>query len=167
MKRWLQRVRGIVGLGTLWGVAGSVVGAIAGIVVRLSGGLPAGDHLVDWILGGGSLGFILGAGFAGVLTMLEGRRTLDELTPGRAALWGALAGACLPAIWFLLFSGTLRSVLSISELIPLLLGAGGAYGALSAGLASATVWIARRAPSQFPSGIAPDDMDLLGEPEEE
>jgi len=101
------------------------------------------------------------------LTMLEGRRTLDELTPGRAALWGALAGASLPAMWFLFFSGPLRSVLSTSELIPLLLGAGGAYGALSACLASATVWIARRAPSQISSGIVPGDMDLLGEPEEE
>jgi len=165
MTRWLQKIRGILGLGTLWGLAGSVIGAIAGIIARLSGGLPPGDYLIDWILGAGGLGFVLGAGFAGVLTMMEGHRTLEELSPGRAARWGALAGASLPALWFLLFAGPLRSVLSIPEMIPVLIGAVGAYGALSAGLASATVWVAQRTPSQLPPGAVPNEPDLLGEPE--
>lgn len=121
MKRWLQRVRGILGLGTLWGLAGSVVGAIAGLVFRISGGLPPGDFLIDWILGAGSLGFLL-------------------------------------------FSGPLRSVISIGEMIPVFLGAAGAYGALTAGLASATVWAARRAPSQLHPGAVSDEPELLGEP---
>jgi len=166
MKRWLQKVRGILGLGTVWGLAGSAVGAVVGIAVRFFGGLPPGDYLIDWILGAGSLGFILGVGFAGVFTMMEGRRTLEELSPGRAALWGALAGASLPVLWLLLFSGPLRSVLTVGEMIPVLIGAAGAYGVLSAGLASATVWLARRAPSQPLLGPNPDEPELLGEPGE-
>jgi hypothetical protein len=169
MKQWLRRVRGILGLGSLWGLAGSAVGAIVGIVARFFGGLPPGDYLIDWVLGAGGLGFVLGAGFAGFLTMMEGRRTLEELSPGRAAVWGALAGASVPALWFLLFfsffSGPLRSVLPIAEMFPVLLGAAGAYGALSAGLASATVWVARRAPSQLLPGGASDEPELLSDPE--
>ena len=87
MKPWLRRLRGVFGIGVLWGFVGTVVGTVVGAFVSVAGGQPLFTVLAEFGLGVGGLGFVLGSTFAGVLTILERRRTLEELTPGRAARW--------------------------------------------------------------------------------
>ncbi len=165
MKRWLRRLRGIVGIGTLWGVAGTAFGTIGGLIAISFGGPFLLDSLVGFALGAGGLGFVLGAGFAGALTMIEGRRTLEELSPRRAAFWGGLAGALVSLVVGLVFLGpTLGTVLPLQPFLFTLLAGSGFYGALSSALAYGTVALAKRAPLEFPPGLGPDGRELLGAP---
>ena len=164
MKQWLRRLRGVLGIGTLWGVAGTALGTVAGLIVSVSGGLPLLDTLVEFGLGAGGLGFVLGSGFAGVLTMLERRRTLDELSPGRAALWGGMAGAAAALVVGISLLPELGAILSVRQLVLLFVAAPGSYGALSAALAAGTVALARRAPAELDSGPTCDEEGLLGAP---
>lgn len=46
----------------------------------------------------GGVGFVLATGFAIVLTATHGRRTLEELSPRKAALWGGLIGSAIPVL---------------------------------------------------------------------
>lgn len=50
----------------------------------------------------GITGAINGAAFAVFLMVAERRRTLDALSKGRVALWGALGGAALPLATYIL-----------------------------------------------------------------
>ncbi len=163
MKRWLRRLRGIVGIGVLWGAAGTALGTIGALIGIVSGGLPMSD-LIEIGLGAGGLGFVLGSSFAGVLTMLEGRHTLEELSPGRAALWGGMAGAGVAIVVGAFLLPELLAVLSFRQLLPFLVAASGSYGALTATLAAGTLWLARRAPAELDPGRGLDGGELLGAP---
>jgi hypothetical protein len=164
MKGWLRRLRGVLGIGTLWGAVGTAVGSVAGLVVSLSGGLPLLDTLVEFGMGAGGLGFGLGSAFAVVLTTLEKRRTLDELTPGRAAGWGAVAGGGAALVVGVTLVPALFPVLPLSQLVLLLISGTVSYGALTAGLAAGSVALARRAPSELSAASELDDGNLLASP---
>ena len=89
MKKFLRRLRGTVGTALTW--AGTWCGA--GIVIGTTG-LFGNLALADYALFGGVfavLGFAYGAVFALVLSLIEGRRSIDELTLPRVAVWGAAA----------------------------------------------------------------------------
>jgi len=135
-----------------------------GLFLSVSGGLPFLDTLVEFGLGAGRLGFGLGSTFAFVLTTLERRRTLDELTPGRAAGWGALAGAGAALVVGLSLVPALFPVLSTAQLALLLISGTASYGALTAGLAAGTVALARRAPAELASATGLSDDSLLASP---
>jgi hypothetical protein len=45
-----------------------------------------------------TVGFISGAAFALIFSSAERRKSIRELSAGRAALWGALGGAALPLL---------------------------------------------------------------------
>ena len=163
MKGWLRRLRGVLGIGMIWGLPATVVGAIGGIVASVFGGASLLGSLVTGSVAVGGLFFLLGSGFAAALTMTEGRRTLNELSPRRAALWGALAGGALPIVMLLIsFGPEIATLLSDPQLLLGLLAGIGSYGALSAALAGGTVALARRAPAELASGPVPEDADLLG-----
>ncbi len=164
MKGWIRRLRGIAGIGTLWGLAGAVVGTLGGLAAAVFGGAPLLAAVANFGLGGGGVGFLLGTTFAGVLTMMERRRTLDELTPGRAAFWGALAGSAFPAMWFLASIGTLGTFIPLDRLLLAAMSGCVAYGTLAAGLAAGTVSLARRAPAELIPGMGSDEHELLGAP---
>ena len=152
MKRWIRRLRGVLGIGTAWGLAGTTVGAIGGLVASVAGGLPL-PQLLELALGAGGFGFVLGSAFAAVLTMLEPRRTLEELSPRRAAVWGALAGAALPIAWIVVVVlPEVGANILHPRLLVAALAASGAYGVLSAALAALTVALARLAPPDLDSG---------------
>ena len=165
MKSWLRRLRGIFRFGTLWGVAGAVFSTILGLVVYVFGRIPPGftllEILIPFVLYGVGMGFVLGSGFAGVLTVIERRRTLQELSPARAAVWAAMVGAVLPIAYFLVFFGP-EVVLSLNPLA--MLADSAAWGGLGGALAAGTVSLAKRAPSELASGSLPDDGELLGAP---
>ena len=164
MQRWLRRLRGIAGTGAIWGAAGIALGTVAAPFVSVYGGLSLLEALLQVGLSGGLAGFLLGSGFATVLTTLEGRRTFHELTSGRAAVCGAVAGAAYPLVVlsvFFLVGGPMPAL--TENLVPLLVGASVSYGLLTAGLAAGTLSLAHRAPAELGSGRQTDGLELLGD----
>jgi len=159
IRHWLRRLRGILGIGTLWGATGAVVGSVTSVLMNVVNGLPVLGTLLEFGLGAGGLGFALGSTLASYLALLERRRTVDDLTPWRAAGWGALAGGTVSLLVGLFFLGGLPLGVQFSmayRLLVLVSGVG-AYSALTAGLAAGTVALARRAPPE----IAPGNQNLL------
>jgi hypothetical protein len=98
----IRRLRGLVGVGTTWGVAWATIGALIGLVVGVVSPETVAGSVVEWALGLGAYGLLSGVGFGGLLAYHESRKTVAELSPGRAALWGVL-GAVLVPILFGLF----------------------------------------------------------------
>ena len=133
MKRWLKRIRGVLGTALTWAVAWSGVGVVLGLV----GGVvaPGAVSVVDWVvtLVGvfGPLGFVGGVVFSTVLGIAEGRRRFDQMSLTRFAAWGAV-GAFLVSAFLVLGDSSLLGfdkVLLIA--VMTLLGAGSAAGSLA------------------------------------
>lgn len=88
---WLRRIRGAIGMGLLWAVAWSAVGAVPRWILGINTDAP-----IPLLLG--VFGFFAGVIFAGVLMLTEGRRKFDEMTLPRFAGWGATGGLLLSAL---------------------------------------------------------------------
>ena len=163
---WLRKLRGILGTGLIWGLPGAVVGAIGGVVASVFGGGPLlGSMVTGCVLVGGSF-FLLGTSFAAALTLAEGRRTLNELSPMRAALWGGLAGGVLPVLALLALQPGIDHLLGDTQVLTALLAAVGSYGALSAALAGGTVAVAKSAPGEpvlSPGSVGPELIEARSE----
>lgn len=136
VKTWLRRVRGAIGMGATWAVAGGAIGTIIsmGFVVR-TGSRP--DAPFPIMLG--ALGFIAGVLFSGVLRLVEGRRRFDQMSLPRFAAGGAAVGFALSAIFFLAVShgdpAFLRYFVLVSPVVA----------AVAAGCAAGSLALARRA----------------------
>ncbi len=152
MKKVFRRLRGIIGAGAIWGTAGAVLGSIVALVSSWATGVPFLASLSVWGLGMGFAGVVLGAAFGTVLTLAEGRRRLADLTPRRAAAWGATAGAVFPVGWVLFSLGQPWTTIPMAEAVLLTLASAAAYGTVGGLLAGTTVWIARRAPGALEAG---------------
>ena len=128
MRRFARWLRGALGIGLTWAGLWVVFGIVVGIVIRIVDpsdiGPGEGPGVVLPILA--VVGFLSGLGFAGLFSLAERRRTLTELSPGRAALWGLVGSAAIP-----LLMGTDGSM-------------GWLTGTLGATFAAASVAIARR-----------------------
>ncbi len=152
MTRMLRKLRAALGLGSLWALAGTTAGALVGLITSAFGGMLL-PQLFELAVGAGVIGFALGIGFAAALVALEPCRTLDDLSTGRAAIWGALAGAAL-SLGVLVVTAV--PVFGTGILHPRLLVAAlatsGAYGAVSSILAALTVELARGAPPRLEVG---------------
>ncbi len=165
----LRKLKAALGIGSIWGITAGGVGTALGGLSRL----PTGSFLSSALafgVGCGVAGLILGAGFGGLLSLMEGRRTLDELTAHRAALWGFVVGAAVALVGTITVA-SLTDVVRIAESLlglPLPIGlqltaiaAGAAsYGAITAGLAAATVSLAKRSPPELQSGSNGSARDL-------
>ncbi len=159
-----RRLRGIIGVAGTWAAAFAGFGFIAtvlamGIAVGV-GGMPSslvrGIGAAEWIAGvlrWAALGAVSGAGFA-IAVIRNGRgRTVDDLIPGRVALWGAGAGAVGSAV--VAAAGLVAINLSgkLGDGVPTSIVAAGVCGlavmggVLGATLATATLRAARRAPT--------------------
>ena len=92
MGKWLRRIRGTIGMGLTWAAAWSV----AGLVPRWFFGF---NPDVPFPIVFGVLGFIAGVIFSGLLMLSEGRRGFDQLRVSRFAVWGAVGGFLLSAIF--------------------------------------------------------------------
>jgi hypothetical protein len=81
---------------------------------------------------GGFFGFVLGSGFASILSLTERNRTLGELSLPRVGLWGAIGGLLVTVAFNLVFGGTIYwgAVLTIAI--------------FSAGFSSGSVALAKR-----------------------
>jgi hypothetical protein len=141
MNKWLQRIRGAVGIGLTWAAGWAPVGAIAGWVIGMFLGFPLGAVTANYALMFGVLGFIGGTIFSTVLSLADGRRSFDQLSLPRFVAWGALGG---------LFLGGLAVSAEVLGAGPTMLGAviTGASTLLGAGSAAGTLVIAKAAHSQ-------------------
>lgn len=161
MEPWIRKLRGISGIAAAWGLAGALVGSVAGAAAAVLGGLTLGQW-IDLALGAGGCGVVLGSGFALALTSLERCRSAEDLSPGRAAVWGALAGAVLPIG---LIAVTAIPMVGAGILHPKLLlaaaAASAAYGILGATLAAITLSLSRLATPELEGGAA-RSSELLG-----
>ena len=162
---FISRVRGVLGIAALWGGVGSVVGSMLGVLAGLTGVAPLGEAILSGAVGMGSLGAMLGTAFAGVLTLAEKRRTLADLTPGRAAAWGGIAGAAIPVVILLVSAGSIVGArLTLSEFLGGLLIGAATYGGLGASLAAGSVALAKRAGTALPDGDKAELDAGSGEP---
>ena len=94
-----RRLRGIIGTALTWSAAFGLVTVGVALVSLLA--LKPGIG-VPWRIYGAAVlmwsvwGFVSGATYAGLLIALERKRTLSELSWGRLAVWGVVAGAIAP-----------------------------------------------------------------------
>lgn len=129
MNKWLRKARGVVGMGLLWGtVWAALMTAFGfGVMVVDPASIDPGEHPI--VLGAlmGLVGFVSGAGFGLLLSLTERKKSILNLSLGRAALWGMAGAAVIPLV-----TPTPNALLFI--LCP-----------IGAACASASVAIARRA----------------------
>ena len=85
--------------------------------------------------------------------MLDGSKTLSELSVGRAAVWGGVAGFTLPLGLVAVLSGGALPILPA-------IASAAAFGGVTALLGAATVRIARSNASLE----KPIDLDAIGAP---
>ncbi|MCL7976340.1 MAG: hypothetical protein M8862_01140 [marine benthic group bacterium] len=135
MNRWIRRIRGALGLGLTWGLAWFG----AGMALLLVVGPDAAD--VPFPLGFGLLGFLAGVTFSGVLGLVEGRRSFDQMSLPRFAGWGAVGGVIFSGV-FVAVAGLGGAALAI--LAPV-------FAVSSAACAAGSLALARQA----------DDRELL------
>ena len=142
MSKWLRRIRGALGMGLTWAMAWFS----AGMVLLLIVGPDAAD--VPFPLGFGLLGFLAGATFSGVLGIVGGRRSFDQMSIPRFAGWGA-GGGLLFAVIFVLAAGLGGSVLLVLGPVFALSSAASAAGSLA---------LARKAEDQELIGAGADRL---------
>jgi hypothetical protein len=136
MKKWLRRIRGAIGMGFTWAVAGGAAGTIInlGFLVR-TGSRP--DAPFPIMLG--AFGFVAGVAFSGVLRLVEGRRRFDQMSLSRFAAWGAAVGFALSATFFLAVSRGDAAFLRYFVVV------GPVVAVAAAGCAAGSLALARRA----------------------
>jgi hypothetical protein len=100
MNPLLRKLRGVIGTGLAWGAAWAAVMAVAGLVIGILRpeeiGPGEGAIAVGAIMA--QVGFFSGIGFGILLAVAERRRTILDLSPGRAAMWGIVAAAAFPLL---------------------------------------------------------------------
>ena len=97
----LQVLRGMGGIGGIWAVGWGGLGLALGLVGSVVAGFPMVavlPSLLSWVVAG----FLTGAGFALLLTTMERRKSLEELSIPRVGVWGALGGFTVSILVFLL-----------------------------------------------------------------
>jgi hypothetical protein len=142
VKKWLRRVRGAVGLGLSWGVAGFLVGA--GIeVIHNVWPTPLGSMVDLWPAALGYPAFFGGVVFSTVLGIAGRGRRFDDLSLGSFAAWGAVGGLIVSLI-----PAAMVAMGLVTPNIPLWQITGALVGPLTVGgavAASGSLTIARMA----------------------
>jgi len=137
VKRFIKRIRGILGTGITWAIGWGAT--FVGLRLVLSPGHFTG--LAALAVSGMGFGFVAGSSFAVILSITERRRSLHQLSLRRVALWGGIGGAMLALLAAprVIGAGLPLNVLVSAYLIPL-----GLTGLLGAGFAAGSVAIARK-----------------------
>jgi hypothetical protein len=92
MRTSLRRIRGAIGMGVTW----AAVWFAAGSVPRWVFGVNT-DAPLPLIFG--LFGLVAGMVFSAVLALTEGRRGFDQMSLPRFAVWGAMSGLLLSALF--------------------------------------------------------------------
>jgi hypothetical protein len=94
MKKWMSGIRGTVLMILLW-IVGWGLG-FGGLIEAFID--PDGDILDVWLTALAIPGFIGGVVFSALLRIAEGRRSFDEVSLARFAMWGAVTGLVIGGI---------------------------------------------------------------------
>ncbi len=137
MREFRRRLRGVFATGLLWGALGGVIGVIWGVIGSMTDPATLGEWVLSIGVGLAGFGFLAGSGFAGMLALADGKKSLLQLSPGRAAMWGGLAGFTLPLALVASLSG------GALPLLPAIASAA-AFGGVTALLGAGTVYVAKR-----------------------
>jgi len=100
MRTFLRKVRGALGIALTWGAAWALIGAALSLITGVvdPDSIDAGEGPVRIGAIFGVVGAMSGLAFGLVMAFTERRRSLDELSIGRAALWGVVGAAALPLL---------------------------------------------------------------------
>lgn len=147
VRKFLRRLRGIVGTALTWGVGWVVANAllclVTGVPLQFLGPL-SGTAMFQ--------GFLAGGTFATILSIAERKRTLEELSLPRVALWGGIGGML---IGFLAFPFMVSQGFPLARMfLPVVVD-----GLIGAGFASGSVTLARGSDTALLG--APDPTRLL------
>lgn len=135
MSQWLKRVRGAVGTGVLWAVAWAPVAVIVGTKI-----IDPDDSMDEmWFMVGALPGFLSGVVFSLLVSRFARHQKLGELSIARTARWGAMAGAAIGALPFILGDTGGRPWIGLAA------GVIGTFAFLSAGSAAGSLVLAQRA----------------------
>ncbi|HWT03493.1 MAG TPA: hypothetical protein VN256_24800 [Pyrinomonadaceae bacterium] len=156
MKKWGRRIRGAIGMGLVWGAAGSAAGFLLARVPGFYSDLP-------FALLFAPLGFITGIIFSGILMVTEGRRGFDGMSLSRLAGLGAVSGLLLSGVFVV--GAALRGAALWGEFLVF----GPALAVAGAVCAAGSLAVARRAERREiagPSG-GPAEAELTGDEKRE
>lgn len=92
MRKWLRRLRGALGMGLTWAIAGAFLGFMMEFVD------PTGEIIDIWPAALAYPGFLGGVAFSAVLGTAGRHRRFDELSLPRFAGWGAVGGLLVSLI---------------------------------------------------------------------
>lgn len=135
---WLRKLRGALGVGLTWGAAWFGFGMLIMLGMLLTTGSTGAD--VPYPVGFGALGFLAGTTFAGVLSLVDGRRRFEEMSLPRFTAWGAVGGLLL-AIGFVGYVSLTDDPLFLANLTFL----GPIFASAGAVCAGGSLALARRA----------------------
>jgi hypothetical protein len=135
MSSWLRRTRAALATGLLWAITWAPVGILAAFIVD-----PTNRMDEPWLLIFAIPGFIGGVLFSALLANRARGRTLLEVSPRRAGLWGGAAGLVTGALPF--FIGEPAGSISVPALATVVMST---VGVLSAASAAGSVALAQRA----------------------
>ena len=127
MKKWLRRIRGMVGMGVIWGMVWFAAGLLVLLAIFLVGA-PGAD--VPFPIGFGLLGFCAGVTFSGILGVIEGRRRFDQMSLLRFGVLGGAGGLLFSGI-FIFMTDLGWDVLVVVGPVFTLSGVGCAAGSLA------------------------------------
>ena len=151
MQKWLRRIRGAIGMGLTWGAAWFAMGFVPRWVFGIETDVP-----IPLVFG--LLGLVAGATFSGVLALIEGRRTFEQLSLPRFAGWGAVGGLLLSGIFVI--GAALRGGNVWGEFLLFGPALAAASAACAAGSLAVARWADRR---QLPASSGdPTESELLG-----
>lgn len=162
--KWLRKLRGIIGMGLLWGVVWGLLGFLLGALQVLPGVLRLAPlpfivaRMVGSAFGWGIWGGLSGATFGGALMLAEGRRSLTELSAARIGFWGALGGMVFPVLI------TVAGIVGRPGMLRVLPGFTLAGATLGAASAVSMLWLARRA-ARGEAGTSSDGLLSAGLPD--
>ncbi|MEW6323604.1 MAG: isoprenylcysteine carboxylmethyltransferase family protein [Acidobacteriota bacterium] len=96
----LARLRTAAGIVLTWGVVWVVLAIVIVSVIGVADpdSIDEGEGPLDAARIIGGMGLLCGAIFAAMLALVERRRTVAEVPPWRAAVWGVLAGIAPPLL---------------------------------------------------------------------
>ena len=100
MNTLLRKLRGMLGVGVTWAVGWAIIMFILGSIISVvdPDSIDQGEEPWRLALMVSVVGFISGSVFALILSTAERRKSILDLSAGRAAIWGALGGAALPLL---------------------------------------------------------------------
>jgi hypothetical protein len=100
MRQFLRKCRAALGVGATWGATWALIFALTFLIIRLvdPDSIDPGEGPLRGIAIGAFFGFVSGIAFALLLAVTESRKTIRNLSVGRAALWGMLGTAAYPLL---------------------------------------------------------------------